>query len=195
MKGSGPLPSLEVVTLGTRALAATDVDEATLEWGAVYRRHARDVARWASRLAGPTEDVDDLVHEVFLVVQDRIDGFRGDARLTTWLYRITVNVVRHQRRKNRLRRWVGLEPPAEPVAETPAPDETAAARQALDRVYRALESLRERDRRVLILHELEGLTGPEIAELEGVTANAVWVRLHRARARFAEAAEAQEVER
>lgn len=162
------------------------------DWEAVYRAHAAAVARWAARLAGPTEDVEDLVHEVFLVVQARLPSFRGEGKLTTWLYRITVNVVRHQRRKNRLRRWLGLAPLVEPEALGPAPDEQVAARQALRRVYVALEGLSERERRVLILHELEGLTGPEIAELEGVTPSAVWVRLHRARKHFAARVAAQE---
>jgi len=184
------------VTLGSPALAtAPELDEAALDWEAVYRRHAEDVARWAARLAGPSEDVEDVVHEVFLVVRERLEGFRGDAKLTTWLYRITANVVRHQRRKNRLRRWLGLAPAVEPEAPGPAPDEHAAARQALGTVYRALERLSETDRRVLILHELEGLSGAEIAELEDVTANAIWVRLHRARGRFAKAVEKLENQR
>lgn len=156
-----------------------------LDWETVYRRHGPDVARWAARLAGPGEDVDDLLHEVFLVVQAKIGEFRGDARLTTWLYRITVNVVRHQRRRQRWRRWLGQVPDHPDPAAGPA--ETAEARQALDLVYRALEDLREPDRRVLILHQLEGLTGPEIAELEGIAPSSVWVRLHRARKRFAAA--------
>ena len=185
MKGPGALAALGAVPEASSALPAELIEGATLDWEAVYRAHAADVARWAARLAGPAEDVDDLVHEVFLVVQGRLGGWRGEAKLSTWLYRITVNVVRHQRRKNRLRRWLGLVPPEEPVATGPAPDEHAAARQALATVYRALEALSERERRVMILHELEGLTGPEIAALEGVTPSAVWVRLHRARKRFA----------
>lgn len=176
----------------TSSTLAVDTETGALEWRDVYTQHASDVARWAARLAGPSEDVEDLVHEVFLVVQDKLPSFRGDARLTTWLYRITVNVVRHQRRKNRLRRWLGAAPIAEPVDPGPAPDETAAARQSLRRVYRALERLSDKDRRVLVLCELEGLSGAEVAQLEGVSANAIWVRLHRARARFAKAVAALE---
>lgn len=188
MKGSSTAAARGVVREVPSALAlpldAPDV-AAPGDWEAVYRAHAPAVARWAARLAGPAEDVEDLVQEVFLVVQARLPGFRGEGKLTTWLYRITVNVVRGQRRRNRLRRWLGLAPAEEPEAPGLAPDEQAAARQGLATVYRALEALSERDRRVLILHELEGLTGPEIAELEAITPSAVWVRLHRARKRFA----------
>src|SRR5262249_14147909 len=67
----------------------------------LYRAHAQTVARWASRLGGPAIDVEDVVQEVFLVVQRRLDGFRGDAHVKTWLYRITANVVRWRRRKDK----------------------------------------------------------------------------------------------
>ena len=71
----------------------------------LYRAHAPTVARWAARLAGPLVDVDDLVHEIFLVVRRRLPEFRGDAKVTTWLYRITERVAQESRRKDRFRRW------------------------------------------------------------------------------------------
>src|SRR5438067_5524112 len=70
----------------------------------VYRAHAQDVARWAQRLGGPAVDVEDVTQEVFLAVHRKLAGFRGDSSLTTWLYRITENVVRHRRRKDRWRK-------------------------------------------------------------------------------------------
>src|SRR5438067_1040427 len=73
----------------------------------LYRAHGQRVARWVQRLAGPSVDVEDLVHEVFLIVQRKLGGFRGEAKVTTWLYRITEHVVRHHRRRERVRRWFG----------------------------------------------------------------------------------------
>ncbi len=73
----------------------------------LYRTHVRDVARWAERLAGPGFDLPDLVHEVFEIAQRRLPSFRGDSSVTTWLFGITEKVVRHRRRKDRLRHWLG----------------------------------------------------------------------------------------
>jgi RNA polymerase sigma-70 factor (ECF subfamily) len=148
----------------------------------LYRTHAQTVARWASRLGGPSVDVEDVVQEVFLVVQRRLDGFRGDAHIATWLYRITANVVRWRRRKEKWRRW--LAGSADDVAgriaaRGPTPLE------ALE-VYRVLDGMRERYRTVLILFEIEGMTGAEIAKLMGTKPDTVWVWLHRARKQFRE---------
>jgi RNA polymerase sigma-70 factor, ECF subfamily len=154
----------------------------TLE--AVYRAHAPKVARWAARLAGPSEDVEDLVHEVFLVVEQKLPGFSGEAHVSTWLYRITANVVRAQRRKQRLRRWLlGPDPEAvAPADPRPSLEVTTDAKAALSRVYRALDRLKERDRTLLILHQLEGLDAQAISELTGTKPGTIWVQLHRARA-------------
>ena len=73
---------------------------------AIYRAHVRDVGRWAERLAGPGFDVPDMVHEVFEIAQRRLPSFRGDSSVKTWLYGITEKVVRHRRRKDRLRLWL-----------------------------------------------------------------------------------------
>lgn len=151
----------------------------------IYRRHGREVARWVARLGGPDADLEDLVHEVFVVVDRRLGGFRGDAKLTTWLYRITENVVRHQRRKNRLRSWLlGDDATEERACPAPLPDEALEKKRAIALVYEILDRIGEKYRTVLILHEIEGLTGPEIAELTGVKPSTVWVRIHRAKARF-----------
>ncbi len=167
--------------------SSISVDLCAAQWDleTVYRRHSVDVARWAARWAGPGIDVEDLVHEVFLVVERRLSEFRGDAQITTWLYRITANVVRHQRRRARIRAWLRLDESPEPPDPAPGPLAQAVAREALAEVYAVMEALPERQRRVLILHTLEGLSGPQIAELEGVPAKTVWVWIHRARKRFA----------
>jgi len=162
-------------------------DDVPLDVEAVYRAHAQRVGRWAARLAGPTLDVDDLVQEVFLTVQRELHTFRGVARLTTWLFRITENVVRHRRRKDRVRRW--LMGTADEVAgqlpsPRPTPLESLERRQATELVYRVLDGLPEKYRTVLVLFELEELGGEEIATLLGVKIATVWVQLHRARARF-----------
>ena len=154
----------------------------------LYRAHAATVARWAAHLGGPRLDVEDAVHEVFLVVGKRLPEFRGDAKITTWLYRITERVVRGGRRRDRVRRWLtfvrrgdveaSLSPPR------PSPVEELEQRQSRESVYRILDRLAEKYRRVLVLFELEELSGEEIAALTGVKLATVWGHLHRARALF-----------
>ena len=162
-------------------------DDGPLDVETVYRAHAHCVARWAARLAGPAIDIEDLVQEVFLTVQRELHTFRGDARLTTWLFRITENVVRHRRRKDRVRRWLkgtAAEVAGQLPSPRPTPLETLEQRQASQLVYRVLDGLPEKYRTVLVLFELEELGGEQIAALLGLKLATVWVQLHRARARF-----------
>jgi len=155
---------------------------------AIYRAHAGTVARWAAKLCGPGSDVEDLVHEVFLVVRRRLPEFRGEAKLTTWLYRITERVALQNRRKDRFRRWFGsarqleIENAIAPARLTPV--DSLERRQSIEACYRILDGMPDKYRTVLILFELEELSGEEIAALTGRKLATVWVHLHRARARF-----------
>ena len=163
--------------------------------GSLYQAHVRQVARWAERLAGPTLEVEDIVHEVFTIAHERIHGFRGDSSITTWLFGITDKVVRHRRRKERWRRW--LSGSADETAghlASPGQDPLRAYEraQARTRVYAVLDTLAERDRKILILCELEELPYDEVATLLGITPANARLRLHRARARFGQAHEALE---
>jgi RNA polymerase sigma-70 factor, ECF subfamily len=154
----------------------------------LYRAHAATVARWVAHLGGPRVEVDDAVHEVFLVVGKRLREFRGDAKMTTWLYRITERIVRGSRRRDRLRRWLDLvrRVDVEQSLSPPrlSPIEELERRQSRETVYRILDRLAEKYRRVLVLFELEELSGEEIAALTGIKLATVWVHLHRARALF-----------
>ncbi len=169
---------------------ATSPDLSTL-----YRTHVRDVARWAERLAGPGFDLPDLVHEVFEIAQRRLPSFRGDSSVATWLFGITEKVVRHRRRKDRLRHWLGGSS-ADVARHLPAPEpnqhEVLERKERIARVYRVLDRLSERDRQILILFELEELSGEQIAALLGIKVGNVWLRMHRARERFLKLFEASE---
>jgi RNA polymerase sigma-70 factor (ECF subfamily) len=150
----------------------------------VYRAHVARVHRWVVRLAGPFLDVEDLVHDVFTKVHLLLPTFRGEAELTTWLYRITENTVISRRRKERVRRWLRREKLEDEPIAYPTPLDELERLEAHRLVYRALEGVSESYRAVFILFELEGLPGEEIARLTGTKLATVWVRLHRARAQF-----------
>ncbi len=178
----------EVVLAPPEAALMADAPSASrLSFDEVYRLHAPSVVRWVSRLGGPQIDLEDAVQEVFAIVDRRLGEFVPEAKVTTWLFRITENVVRHQRRKQRLWRW--LRGSADVVAGQqrapgPSPLDDAEQRSAREQVYRILDGMNERYRTALILSELEGLGTEEIAERLGVSRENFWVLLHRARADF-----------
>ena len=152
-----------------------------------YRLHAADVSRWIRQLSR-RDDVSDLLHEVFVVAQRRRADFRGDASVRTWLYAIAVRVVAGFRRKQKLRRLFFMEPQraGEPleVVDPTTPLSVVSSKRATESVNRVLERLSERDRALIVSFELEGLSAAEIQEILGLSPNAVWVGLHRARKRF-----------
>src|SRR5206468_9740455 len=76
----------------------------------LFRRHRSDVARLVFRMLGPTPDAEDVVQEVFLQVHKSLGEFRGQAKFTTWLHRVTVNVVLMHRRAARSRPVFSGEP-------------------------------------------------------------------------------------
>src|SRR5947207_4439726 len=71
----------------------------------VYRDHFDFVYRQAARLGGPVIDAEDAAQEVFMVVARKLDTFDASSLVTTWLYGITLNVVRSLRRRARVRKW------------------------------------------------------------------------------------------
>ena len=124
---------------------------------------------------------------MFLVVQRRLSEWRADAKITTWLYRITERVVHRQRRKQRMSKWLrGLAGDfADHVpTERLTPVDELERKQASRVVYEALDGLERKQRAAVVLFEIEGLSGEEIATLTGTKLATVWVQLHRGRARF-----------
>ena len=158
-----------------------------LDVSTIFRRYGHDIARWATRLGGPLVDADDVVQEVLTVVHRRIRDFRPDAQVTTWLYKITQNIATSRRRRERFRRWL-CGHPADYASNLPARGPSAVEvmeqREAAAEVYAALDMLDEKYRSVVILFEIEGLSGEEIASLTGTPLATVWIRLRRGRQRF-----------
>jgi RNA polymerase sigma-70 factor (ECF subfamily) len=178
-------------TDGFQGLVEVNDDERAreLDLDGLYRRHGSTVSRWVQRLWGP-RDADDVLHDVFVVVQRRLPEFRAESSVTTWLYSITVRVVTARRRKERWRRLLFAR--AEPeLSDQRQPVETPLGgvlrEQASRIVYSVLDSLSERDRTLLILFELEGLPVAQIGSVLEMSEGNVWVGLHRARARFRKA--------
>ena len=141
-------------------------------------RHRTDVARLVQRMTGPGADVDDLVQEVFFQVHRSVKDFRGQARFSTWLYRVALNTAltfdkRRRRNQSDL---------PEPETLTPPPSVAYEARELLTW---AMTKLEEVDRMVILLH-LEGYEHAEIASITATNTNNIAVKLHRIKKRLTE---------
>src|SRR5215470_9878195 len=157
----------------------------------LYRAHRRQVAGNLYRVLGDRSELDDLVQEVFVIAFRGLDRFRGDAKLSTWIYRICVNValgkIRTRKRRPAAIGVADLDATsADPsLTERPeTPDRTLERRQEQERVYKALEVLAPKKRIVLYLHEIEGLDLKEIAYLVDSNPVTVRTRLFYARREF-----------
>jgi RNA polymerase sigma-70 factor (ECF subfamily) len=173
----------------TRVYPPPDVDQIRQPYDIeqLFRDHAVAVSRWAAQFGGPSIDVEDAVQEVFIVAHRRLAEFRGDAKVSTWLFRITQRVAKHQRRRARWRKWlrgsaidVGGRLPANHLD----PVEEMLRKQAAAQVYGVLDAMSEKFRTVLILSNFEELDANEIAAATGVQPSTARVWLHRARLEY-----------
>jgi RNA polymerase sigma-70 factor (ECF subfamily) len=172
-----------------RALAIGQATPVALTLADVYEQHGTLLVRWTTRLVGPGADRDDALQEVLLQVHRSLPRFRGEARITTWLYQLTTRVVQRMRRRENLRRWLFGEP-EDAAFEVPSLDAGPAVRleqrQTSAALYRALDHLSEKNRTAFLLFEMEQLSAEEIAQIMETKPGTVWVWVHRARARLRE---------
>lgn len=167
------------------------------EFQRIYDSFQPKILRYLTRLAGEPE-AEDLAQETFVKVHQGLENFRGESQLSTWIYRIATNTA-----LDRLR-----SPSFQHVAQTSLSedlDETELAnkvicpedkkpliekqfiREEMNECIRGyIEKLPENYRTVLVLSEWEGLKNNEIAEILGVTLDAVKIRLHRAKTKLKE---------
>jgi RNA polymerase sigma-70 factor (ECF subfamily) len=148
----------------------------------VYRAHAGRLYSLLVRMAGSAEEAEDLLQDVFLLAYRKLDGFRGDSSLGTWLYRMAVNhcldfLRGRQTRMARVTASLDDESAAEPAASTPAVPE-AVSRVDLER---AIAQLPAGCRTAFVLHDVEGFEHNEIAKLLGVSEGTSKSQVHKAR--------------
>ena len=150
---------------------------------AIYRRHAPRIYAVACRITGSTGEGEDLLQEIFLQAHRKLDSFKGDAALGTWLYRLATNYcldfVRSRRAKmDRITESLDAEDAGAPPA---ARRETPLARLDLER---AIAQLPDGCREAFVLHDVEGYDHREVGELLGVAEGTSKSQVFRARARL-----------
>ncbi len=149
----------------------------------LFRRHAASVARLARCALSQREDVEDVVQNVFLAAHRYASGFRGDASVRTWLMSITRNEALKWRSKQaRHQPELSLEElGAEAGWGSETPEDVALRLERKDALQNALASLPDEDSTIIVLRDLEGLSGEDTAKLLEISLPAMKSRLHRAR--------------
>jgi RNA polymerase sigma-70 factor, ECF subfamily len=153
---------------------------------ALYDRHKRRVYSLCLRMTANTAEAEDLAQEAFLQLYRKIGTFRGESAFSTWLHRLSVNVVLMHLRKKSLP-VVSLEETTQPGEDdTPKKDfgaDDLALSGSIDRLHlrRAVESLPPGYRMIFLLHDVEGYEHNEIAKIVGCSIGNSKSQLHKAR--------------
>ncbi len=154
----------------------------------LVRRTYTDTYALALKLTGNPEDANDVAQDVYLRAFRSVRRFRGDAKFSTWLYRITTNCAANQLGRRNRHRHENLADDADVADLHPDHDPELRTDASLlrDRLEHALSRLPERLRTVVELREQLDLTHEAIATHLGITETAAKVRLHRARQKLRE---------
>jgi RNA polymerase sigma-70 factor (ECF subfamily) len=168
----------------------------------LVKRYERRVFGLLLRLIGRRDEAEDLAQEVFVQVFKAIGAFRGDAKLSTWIFRIAVNLSKNRtkylarRRSDSQDHFDGIaddvpmqQAKDSTIAVIARPDEVMSGIELEAIVERSIAALEPEFSEVLILRDVEEMTYEEIGEITGLADGTVKSRIHRARIQLKEAVE------
>jgi len=172
------------------------MDHFTEDFQSIHAFYRPRICRYLARLVGQGE-AEDLTQEVFVRVSRGLPDFRGDSKISTWIYRIATNVATDRLRSRSFRETQRdkANPPdggsvedvdALPEEKNPSLERQLMREQMSSCVHDYINTLPENYRAVVTLSEIEGLANQEIAEILGLTLDVVKIRLHRGRVRLKE---------
>lgn len=188
--GGGPEDRAAELALARRAASG---DDAAFE--RIYRSHAGRVHALCLRMTGSRQRAAELTQDVFVQIWRRLSTWRGESALSSWIHRLTVNLVlsnvrgEQRRLKHESSEMSGSDETDEPMPSTPV-GVTRPARviEAID-LERAIATLPPGARTVFVLHDVEGYKHEEIAKMTGTAEGTCRAQLHRARRLLIEALE------
>jgi len=159
--------------------AGGDVDA----YAELVSRHQRAVYGIVSRMVRQRDDVDDLVQDVFVLAYRSIGSFRGDSSFSTWLGAIAVNASLKHMKRSKNRQALSIDDPEIALGEVlstnePDPEDAVQARARNAAVRKAIDTLPDKQRTVVVLHYFEDYTCEEIAKMLRCSVGTVWSRLH-----------------
>jgi len=158
----------------------------------LVRTYSGPIYHVAYRMTGDAAEASDAVQDIFLKIFRNIGGFKGEAALKTWIFKIAFSEI-----LNRLRWWkrrhryttLSLDEspngntPGDGVADAgPTPEEVLQAKEREDAIQQALRGLSHEHRSIIVLRDIEGFSYTEIADVLGISMGTVKSRLARARA-------------
>jgi RNA polymerase sigma-70 factor (ECF subfamily) len=153
-------------------------------FGELIVRYQRAVYGIVSRMVSSRDDADDLVQDVFVSAYRAIGGFRRDAKFSTWLHAIAVNTTLKQLQKMKRQSAISIDDPATGLdgviraSDEPSPSESLQKREHDEAVRRAIDSLSDKHRIVVVMHYFEQYSCEEIAAALKCSVGTVWSRLH-----------------
>ena len=170
-------------------LAALALAGRSAAFAEIMKRHREPIYRIVRGYVGSTEDTLDLVQECFVAAYKRLDSYDQVRPLRAWLARIAINKCRDWSRRRAVRKFLFTSAPAHDEAlladPTPPPDEAAADREELDRLWRAIAELPRNLKEPLVLRVIDELSQAEVAAVLRISEKAVETRVYRARKRLA----------
>ncbi|TNE85090.1 MAG: sigma-70 family RNA polymerase sigma factor [Deltaproteobacteria bacterium] len=165
---------------------------------AIVHRYQHRVFTLCMRWIGDEQVASEVAQDVFIAMYRKLGSFRGDAKLSTWVYRVVINHCKNRRLYRRRRHMDQHEPlegtraaedddaPSRQIAsEEPLADAGVHRSEAAALLHEGLAALDESQRQIIVLRDIEDLSYEEIGELLGVPRGTVKSRLHRARAQLA----------
>lgn len=157
-----------------------------MDFETLYRTHYQFIWRTLRRLGVSERDVEDTCQSVFWTAHRRLPQFEARSSIKTWLCGIALKVASDYRRSAVVRREHLIESPTDGTSDAPSQDIHVQQREQLEELDMVLAKLPVEQRTVLVLFELEQLTGEEIAAIEGVALGTVRSRLRLARESFSQ---------
>lgn len=159
----------------------------------LVRTHQHRVYDFCVRMLGDREEAFDLTQEIFISIHQNLEKFRADAKLTTWIFRISrnhcLNRIKYLKRRGRGRSDEFGESNELSITESlggsSRPDDHVSAQRERELVHRAIAHLEEDQRALVVLRDVEGLSYEEIMEITELPEGTVKSRLHRAREKLA----------
>ncbi|MEE2825251.1 MAG: sigma-70 family RNA polymerase sigma factor [Planctomycetota bacterium] len=156
----------------------------TKSFGELVQKYQNRLFNTMFHVVGSREEAEDVVQDAFVQAFVKLRSFRGASAFYTWLYRIAFNLSVSRRRRKRpslsldvVRETTGNDP----LAENGCPTELMERKESVEQIRRALETLQEDHRAILVLREIEGYCYEEISHILDMPVGTVRSRLHRAR--------------
>lgn len=170
-----------------RALVRRAQEGDRTAFAALVREHQDEVYTLARRLVGDPHLASDVAQETMIRAWRALPNFRGDAKLSTWLHRITVNTAWTHKKRAKRHQGSSIEDQLELAApmDSTHPEVAGEILELRGRLREALDRLPASQREVVVMKDVYGWSHSEIAEAMEISVTAAKVRLHRARARLA----------